>query len=141
MTELEEKVKKLIATEGNNSFAKRREFMEAIKIPEKIYALRLKKVELEIKEAGIKLAVAEIEAQVASVVLSAINEKEKPLFSNDAARRAEITRRLNENNKYKGFISIELPDINKLIKLNDAALEYEYNMLKIHLAKNCPFTH
>lgn len=113
--------------------------MDAIKIPEQIKELRLKKIELEAKEAEIKKNIAGIEAQVACVVLSALNDKDKPLFSNDAARKAEILRCLSEDNKHKGLTFVELPDINKHIKLNDADLEYEYNMLKLYLAKNCPF--
>lgn len=111
-----------------------------IEIPEKIKELRFKKLELEIKQANIILDIAKIEVQVASTVLSAINgDNGKPLFSNEAARKTAIARQLGEDSKHNGLNSIELPDINKHIKLNDAELEYQYNMLKIHLSKNCPF--
>jgi hypothetical protein len=109
-----------------------------IKIPEEIKELRLKKLELEKKQANIMLDIAKIEIQVASAVLSAVNEKEKPLFSNEAARKAEIAKRLGEDNKHMGLNSIELPDINRHIKQLDAELEYQYNLLKIHLAQSCP---
>lgn len=113
--------------------------MEAIEIPKKIKELRLKKIELEKNQVKIILDIAKIEVQVANDVLFAITESGKSLFSNDAQRKAEIAKRCAEDNKHLGLNSIELPDITKHIKLNDAELEYQYNMLKIHLAKNCPF--
>jgi len=112
--------------------------MEAIKIPEKIRELRFKKIRHEILAAKDIHAMASLEAEISIEVFAEVNEAGKSKYSNETARKAEIAQRLNSN---EGYIAVEegLAETKHSIRDIDADLEYEYNMLKLHLAQSCPF--
>ena len=112
--------------------------MEAIKIPEKIRELRFNKLKLEKEKLTLELSQSKIEADVTLHVIQATDEKGKPLYSNDVARKTAVANILYRDNRYAQHQDEKLPLAEK-IKCLDVLLEYEYNMLKLHLAQSCPF--
>lgn len=112
--------------------------MEIVEIPGKIRDLRIKKIALEKQTALDKQGIAVLEANISIDVSAEVNEAGKSKYSNETTRKAEITQRLLSNESY---IALQegLKKTNYSIRLIDAELEYEYNMLKLHLTQSCPF--
>ncbi len=112
--------------------------MEAIKIPVAIKELRLKKLEVEKVAVERTRALEAVKAEITEDVLCEVGGDGKKLYTNDASRRAAIEISLTTNNNYQeALFNLQLASCE--VKKLDIDLEYTYNMLKLHIAQNCPF--
>lgn len=109
-----------------------------IEIPEKIRELRFKKLEVEKIAVERTKTLEKIKAKIASEALCVTGEDNKKLYTNDASRRAAIESSLSVDSTYQEAL-LNLQLASEEVKKLDIELEYQYNMFKIHLAKNCPF--
>lgn len=105
-----------------------------------IRMLRCDKVKLLVELANKERATTVQKDAIKGIILSLKDEKDKPLFSNESARNAEISNRLNSDKEYCNLLD-SISQNKQAVSFIDADIELQLNYLKIYLtdSRNCPF--
>lgn len=105
--DLEDKIKELANEAEENQKPDTKLIQELEQLPQKIKEKTMELYAITLKTDKNKFKKATIEAIITAEIIQQTNDEGKKLFTNDQARKAELTYRLNRNNEYQQYMQEE----------------------------------